>query len=330
MLAAGGYYGFKIWRALYSDNVVNSESGFYTLYIRPGWNMDSLDRALDTVIIDKWGFHQLAGRMNLANNIIPGKYTITDDLGNRPLIRKLRSGKQDEIKILLKGSIDRKDILRELGTKLITDTSGWEQWLDTTKWLSANGYNSDNWPCVMMANTYFFYWASSPEKVFSRFEDEKKKFWNNDRMIKLKKTGLSMNEAIILASIVDAETIFSEEMPVVAGVYLNRLQKDWPLQADPTIRFMVWEKGRKRVLKADLKVEHPYNTYLNKGLPPGPVMLPSLKAIDAVLNASSHDYMFFCAKDDLSGYHLFTASAKEHERNAVRYHKALDARNIMR
>lgn len=320
--------GIWAYRAVMADNIQNDPSGSHVLYISTDWNYDSLKIHLYPILKNQTTFNQVALKMNLPNKVIAGMYKIDNDMGNRKLIQKLRSGQFEQVKILFKSSTTRAEILSQLGNTLQPDSSDFKNYLDTSVTLKNLGYNAETWPCLMMANTYYFNWATTPAGVIKRFLDEKNKFWTEDKIAKASKLGLSVNEAIILASIVDAETMKETELKKIAGVYLNRLQKDWPLQADPTVKYIALKEGRRRVLYSDLKVADPYNTYIYKGLPPGPVILPSVNAVDAVLNAESHDYMFFCAKDDFSGYHLFTTSLDEHNKNAAKYHKALDARGI--
>ncbi|MFT4522289.1 MAG: UPF0755 protein [Bacteroidia bacterium] len=275
-------------------------------------------------------FDLLAKQMNLPNHIHPGMYTLKKSMSNVQIVRLFRSGKHTPIKLMLKPGIKRNEIFGVLGKLLQPDSISFVHFIDTATWLKEHNLNQETWSTIFHGNTFFFKWSTGPEQVFNRFLKESTKFWNAQRMASASNLDLSKKEVYILASIVDAEAIFNAEMPTIAGLYLNRLEKKMFLQADPTILFFVNEDGRKRVLYDDLKKESPYNTYLNVGLPPGPVLLPSDKAIDAVLNASSHDYIFFCAKADLSGYHEFTASYNQHLRNRDRYKKALDARGIKR
>jgi peptidoglycan lytic transglycosylase G len=330
LLIGAGVFGYWAYGAIYTDNIQDNRQGYHDLYISTDWNYDSLNTQLLPMLIEPLTFSKLANQMNLPNKVIPGYYRINNNMSNLGLIRKLRSGSSEQIKVLLRGSSDRSDILVELGNKLQPDSADFQKYVDSLTFLNEMGYTLEDWPCMMMANTFYFNWATTTYQVFERFIEEKKKFWNSNRRVLLQRSGLETNEVLILASIVDAETMRDSELERIAGVYLNRLQKNWPLQADPTIRYFVNSEGRQRVLNSDLKQEHPYNTYLNLGLPPGPILLPSIKAVDAVLNAESHDYMFFCAQDDLSGHHLFTSSLRVHNANARRYHNALNRRNIMR
>ena len=174
-----------------------------------------------------------------------------------------------------------------------------------------------------MPNTYEFYWNTNAEKFVEKMKGEYDKFWNAERQDKAKSKGLSPIQVSTLASIVDKETNKTDEMARIAGVYLNRLRNGWLLQADPTLVFAVGDFGLKRVLNIHKEVESPYNTYKYRGLPPGPICIPSLAAINSVLYAENHNYYYFCAKDDFSGYHVFAKTLTEHNRNAERYQRAL-------
>ncbi len=313
-----------------SDNVSDDESGEHIIYVRSQWTYDSLSTALYPILIDFTSFDAIAKKMNLPNKVIPGKYVIKDHWGNRKLISHLRSGSTQDVDVVLNSSLTGRSILGRIARNIDVDSLQLVNLIDDTDYLKSLGYDADNWTCLFRANTYRFNWATSPKNVFNRFVKEGERFWKANRMAKANKLGMTPNEVIILASIVDAETMRDKEMPIIAGVYLNRIQKGWPLQADPTIRFLITEKGRQRVLNEDLKIESPYNTYINLGLPPGPVLLPSNKAVDAVLDAESHDYMFFCAKADFSGYHAFAKGLSQHNRNAAAYRRELNRRKILR
>jgi UPF0755 protein len=191
--------------------------------------------------------------------------------------------------------------------------------------------NDDNIACIFLPNTYEFYWNTSAEEFINRMLKEYSIFWNSSRKEKANNINLDYYEVAILASIVEKEqTIKVDERPDIAGLYLNRISKGMKLQSDPTVIFAIGDFSIRRVLKKDLKIKSLYNTYLNKGLPPGPICLPSINAIDAVLNASNHDYLFMCAKEDFSGYHNFAKNSINHNKNARKYRRALNKRKIMR
>lgn len=322
-----GWFGYSY---IMKDNVIDSKTGTHTLFVRSNWNYDSLSSSLDSILINKSAFDIVAKKMNLPNRVIPGKYIVSDNLCNRDLISALRSGQTTDIKVVLTGSLNRAQILPKIANPLEVDSTVLIRLMDSTSILDSLGYNKENWPCLFVANTYFFNWATKGDQVIQRFVKEHNSFWNTDRKLLAEEINLTPNEVVILASIVDAETMMDTELPIIAGVYLNRLQQNWPLGADPTIRYLINEEGRQRVLYADLEVESPYNTYKNLGLPPGPILLPSTKAIDAVLNAANTEHMFFCAKPDFSGYHAFAKTNAQHERNRSAYRHALNQRGIMR
>jgi UPF0755 protein len=181
---------------------------------------------------------------------------------------------------------------------------------------------------LFIPNTYEFYWNTSADKFIERMYVEYKHFWSKSRLNKAQKIKLTPEQVIILASIVEEETIKDDEKPTVAGVYLNRLHKNIRLQADPTVRFAVGDFEIKRILNKHLKIDSPYNTYKYAGLPPGPICIPTISSIDAVLNYKKHDYLYFCAKDDFSGYHAFAKTLKQHNINATKYRKALNKNRI--
>jgi UPF0755 protein len=282
------------------------------------------------VLKEPLSFDFLAKKMNLKSHVYPGKYVIEGNKGNRDLIRFFRSAQTSDVKVLVRAGMQLENVAAALAKDLAVDSISMLRELEGGEYINSLDFKGNQKLCLFLANTYALNWASSTDEIVKRFEKEYQKFWNNTRLQRATVLSLSPKEVATLASIVDGEVIFSSEMKRVAGVYLNRLQQDWALGADPTIKFMIKDEGRRRVLLRDLERDHPYNTYKNKGLPPGPIGLPSTKAIEAVLNAEKHNYMFFCAKADLSGYHHFSVSSREHQRFANAYHRAMDARGIMR
>ncbi|MEZ5054908.1 MAG: endolytic transglycosylase MltG [Chitinophagales bacterium] len=199
------------------------------------------------------------------------------------------------------------------------------------KLLDSLHLTEENFPTIFLSNTYEFYWNTTAAAFIERMLKEYTKFWNEDRREKANEIGLSPTNVTILASIIQKESSKYDEYPTIAGVYLNRLKIDMPLQADPTVLFALKKLGvSRRVLHGDLKIKSPYNTYINKGLPPGPICLPELKSIDETLNAEKHNYIYFCAKEDFSGYHNFAATWAEHQVNARKYQQALNESNINR
>jgi UPF0755 protein len=211
-----------------------------------------------------------------------------------------------------------------IGDQIEADSSSIVAYLTDVTNLSHLGFNAKTIPALFLPNTYEFYWNTDAEKFVEKMKGEYDKYWNEERRNKARAIGLSPVQVSILASIVDKETNKTDEMPRIAGVYLNRLRSGWLLQADPTLVFAVGDFEMKRVLNIHKEVESPYNTYKYTGLPPGPICIPSLQSINAVLNAEKHKYYYFCAKEDFSGYHNFAKTLTEHNRNAARYQRALN------
>lgn len=190
------------------------------------------------------------------------------------------------------------------------------------------GFSTTTIAAMFLPDSYEFYWTVTPQRFVERMHHYYTQFWNDERLKKAEKVGLTPIEVSILASIVEEETAKVDEMPIVAGLYINRLRRNIPLQADPTIKYAVGDFTLRRILNKHLSTPSPYNTYLNTGLPPGPIRIPSKTTIDAVLNYQSHNYLYMCAKEDFSGYHNFATTLSEHNRNAQRYHAALNRRGI--
>ena len=312
-----------------APNTANSEQ--VTIKVGQDWTYDSLQYELSrSILSSEKTFELLAGQMNLAAHIYPGVYVVEPGLNNREIITMFRSGKMREVNVVIRSHQEGVNVFATLGRALEPDSTSIAKTFLESDEIADLGLVGDKWACIFQANTYRFNWASSPEQIVQRFVREYNNFWNEERRIKAEKQGLTPAEACILASIVDGESTKTEEMATIAGVYLNRLKNRWPLGADPTLLYIAGERGRQRVLNADKEVDHPYNTYKNLGLPPGPIMLPSTQAIKAVLDPEEHNYMFFCARADFSGYHVFARTLTEHNRNANKYRRALNQRNIYR
>ncbi|TXC81378.1 endolytic transglycosylase MltG [Luteibaculum oceani] len=287
-----------------------------------------LDSLKKQVISNKYTFKWMAELMGYPSLIKGGRYVLAPDLNNLDLIRKLRAGIQDPILVTLSSKRTYQEALGQFSHNLECDSLSMVDEFEST----LVGVKGDVRGTYLIPNTYEFYWNTSCVQVVRRLLDEQQAFWNTSRLEKAKKLGLSKEQVFILASIVQKETAKEDEMPRVAGVYLNRLKKGMKLQADPTLVYLLKVKMNKvgRVLNEDKKIKSPYNTYIYKGLPPGPIYIASPKVIDATLNAESHAYLYFCAKEDFSGYHNFAKTYREHLSNAQRYHRELNRRKIFR
>jgi len=190
------------------------------------------------------------------------------------------------------------------------------------------GFKSEILPALCIPNSYSFYWTTTPAGFLVRMKREFEVFWNETRKLKARTLGLTADQVATLASIVQEESNKNDEKPIIAGVYLNRLRKNWPLQADPTIRFALGDFTIRRILTAQLSIDSPYNTYKKPGLPPGPINFPEISSLEAVLNSVTHDFFYFCAKEDFSGYHNFAKTLSEHNKNAKKYQAALNKMKV--
>jgi UPF0755 protein len=268
-------------------------------------------------------FSFVARLMNYDQEIKPGRYSLRRNMTNIEAIRVLRAGIQEPVNI----TFTHVRLLSELGEKITKNTGvSHEDFYDALdEFIKTNkeGFTKENVIGMFLPNTYEVYFNISPMALVERMHTEYNKFWNSERMEKSKKIGLTPIEVSILASIVQAETVKQAEAPVIAGLYINRLKADMPLQADPTLVFANGDFTLKRVLNEHKEVDSPYNTYMYTGLPPGPINMPRIAIIDAVLDYTDHKYIYMCAKEDFSGNHNFAVTLSEHSKNARKYQTAL-------
>ncbi|HBT85333.1 MAG: endolytic transglycosylase MltG [Fermentimonas sp.] len=273
-------------------------------------------------------FHLLADRMNYPNRIKTGRYAIVDGMTMPDVIRLLRSGVQAPVNLTFNNIRTKENLAGRFSDQLMADSLSIINVLNDTAVAASYGFNNQTFGAMFIPNTYEVYWDTSVENLISRMKREYDAFWNEQRKSKAEKLGLTPMKVSILASIVEEEATYTDEYSTVAGLYLNRLEKGMRLEADPTVKYAVGDPTLRRILFKHLEVESPYNTYKNDGLPPGPIRIPSIKGIDAVLNPTEHNYLFMCAKDDLSGRHNFAVTHAEHARNARAYQRALNERGI--
>lgn len=273
-------------------------------------------------------FIWVAKLMKYGDKIYPGRYLIPMTMSNRDLIAKLRIGKQDEVRYTINNIRTKEQLVGWTAQKLEADSTALYKLLTDSTFLAPNQLTPHNVIAIFMNDTYQFNWNTNAEQFFDRMYKEYDKFWTDERREKAQKVALTPHQVIALAAIVEEETAKTDEMNQIAALYLNRLKAQMPLQADPTVKFAVGDFALRRILKEHLTIDSPYNTYKNIGLPPGPIRIPSKVAIDAVLNPANHNYLFMCAKEDLSGYHNFAVTYDEHLINAHKYQDELDRRNI--
>jgi UPF0755 protein len=302
------------------------------IYIPTG---SSYEQVLDTIysklnIEDRKVFDWVAKKKNYPVLIKPGRYVIENDLSYIELINLLRSGRQKPVRITFNNIRTLNQIAGKIGKQIETDSTRIINFLSDDSNYSSDGFTKENIIALFIPDTYEIYWNTDARGLYNRMLKEYNSFWDDQRLAKAKEKGLNPKEVAILASIIDDEVVKAEEKPRIAGVYLNRLKRGMPLQACPTIKFAMNDFTITRVLNKHLEVDSPYNTYKHTGFPPGPIGCPSIQGLEAVLNAENHDYLFFAAKADFSGYHNFSRTLTEHNRYAAIYQRELDKRKIFK
>ena len=317
--------GLKGYQAVMKPNVMTPEQKDFSLYIPTGSTSNQVKDSLYTngLIVNPKSFEWWAVRKDYPDHVKPGHYLLKDGMSNHQLCNMLNGGLQTPVKVTFNNMRDIPMLAGRIGEQIEADSLAIVEYLNDVAHLADLGLTRYTIPTLFLPNTYEFYWNTSAAQFVEKMKKEYDKFWNEERLSKAKEIGLSPTEVSILASIIDKETNKTDEMPRIAGVYLNRLRNGWLLQADPTLVFAVGDFGLKRVLNIHKEVESPYNTYKYIGLPPGPICIPSLASINSVLNAEKHNYYYFCAKDDFSGYHVFAKTLTEHNRNAERYQRKI-------
>lgn len=325
VVAIGLFFAFRI----FGPNTGGFSKGEF-LYIPTGATYEDVKTALKEgeFVRDISSFDMLAKRADYPARIKAGKYQVKKGMSNYDIVRLLRSGRQVPVKLVINKLRTKQDLVHSIATNLEADSNVlWQMFRDTV-YLSQFGLDTHTVMCAIIPDTYEFWWNTNADKAFRKLEKYYAEYWNKERKQKADSLGLSPQDVTILASIVEEETNKHDEKGNIASVYINRLNKGMPLQADPTVKFAVNDFSIKRVTGHHLKQESPYNTYTNTGLPPGPICTPSKRTLEAVLNSPKTDYIYFCAKEDFSGYHRFSSSYSEHIKNARAYQQALNARGI--
>ncbi|MFV0536592.1 MAG: endolytic transglycosylase MltG [Dysgonomonas sp.] len=273
-------------------------------------------------------FETLATVLGYKDNMRTGRYAVTSDMTVYDLVRDLRSGHQAPVKLKFNNIRTKADLSKRISDQLMLSEESLYNKLDDINTCESLGFTPEDIVAMFIPNTYDIYWDLDLNDFLQRMKKEDSRYWDEKRTSKAKEMGLSPIEVSTLASIVEEECTFSDEYPVVAGLYLNRLHTGQPLQADPTVKFAVGDFSLRRILNKHLEINSPYNTYQHTGLPPGPIRVPSIKGIDAVLNYDKNGYLYMCAKEDFSGRHNFAKTYGEHQVNAAKYRRALNLRGI--
>lgn len=331
LFITSGFLAFNYYSKIYKPNTV--KSGF--LYIPSNSNYNEVEALIRPFLKRVKPFTWVANKKNYPNTIKAGKYKITEGLSNNELVNLLRSGRQTPIKLSFNNQDTLEKLAGRIAEQLEADSISLLNAFNDVAFLKKHKFSNRTALGMYIPNTYEFYWNTSATTFRNRMLEEYNRFWNNSRLEKARNKKLSKEQVITLASIVQKETASVSERPMVAKLYLNRLQDKWPLQADPTIIFALKQKhGQnyvvKRVLLKDLKITSTYNTYLNAGLPPGPISMPDVSSIDAVLNPANHNYFYMCASVSDIGKHVFAKTLSQHNRNAAKYQNWLNKQGVNR
>ncbi len=308
---------------LFKSNVSSDLKEEY-VKIPSNTSLDDLVKQLtnDEIITDESNFRQWAGWLNY-ENIRSGRFKIKAGWSSYDLIKHLQRGEQAPVKVVLNNERTPEQVAGKIAKVLEKDSATFAQAFNDTALLTELGVSRPTLMCIFTPNTYEFFWNTEPRKFLERMAKEYKKFWNADRTAKAAAQGMTPEQAVTMASIVDGESTRKDEIPKVAGAYINRLKQNIKLQADPTVQFALMEiehtPSFRRLRNSDYLVAHPYNTYVHEGLPPGPICMPSPASVEAVLNPEKHNYIFFVAKPDNTGYHNYAETYEQHLVNVKTY-----------
>jgi UPF0755 protein len=326
VVAVGAYV---LYRNVLSPNVTVKRDPMY-VYIPTNSTFEDVVDILtkQNLLRKEKSFEWTAKEMKYVNNIKPGKYLLKPAMSNKELVRLLKSGRQTPVRLVFNNIRTKQELADRISEQIEATSMTILNLLEDDDYIKRMGFNADNVLSLFIPNTYEVWWNTSADKFLQRMKKEYDKFWTAERLQKARNIGLSRVQVSVLASIVQQESIKEDEKPTIAGVYMNRLNKNWKLEADPTLVYALGNFKVNRILNVYKAIDSPYNTYKYAGLPPGPICLPSITSINAVLNYVRHDYFYFCAKEDFSGYHSFAATYPQHQANARRFQKALDRRGI--
>lgn len=326
-------FTFYFWQIFKTPNLLLEKEKSFALHIPNGATYQTV---LDTlkkneIVNDQVSFQFLAKMLKYPDRVKSGRYVIEPNSTNYTVLTKLREGDQDAVRLTFNNIRLKEELIQRIGGKFEFGESKFREALSNPVVCQKYGLDTVTIVSMFLPNTYDIFWDVNTERFLDRMHSEYKKFWNDERLAKAKAIDMTPVEVSILASIVEEEQgRKKDERPRVAGMYINRLRTNMPLQADPTIKFALGDFGIKRILTAQLRVASPYNTYLNTGLPPGPIRVADLVSLNSVLDYEKHNYTYMCAKADLSGYHAFADNYADHLANARMYQAELNRRQIMK
>lgn len=332
LVVIGGWILLKLHAKVFGPNVELSDKKTESFYIPTGSTFEDVKGLIEVsgFLKNTNSFVWLAEIKDYPESIRPGHYLLNNGMSNNELVNMLRGGLQSPIELTFNNIRTKEELAGKVANIIEADSATLLNVLLDSAMLATYDFTPATVPAMIIPNTYEIWWNTDARGFLNRMHQEYQKFWNESRLEEARKAGMTPVEVATLASIVDEETIKSDEKPTVAGVYINRLNKGIRLQADPTIKHVIGDFTINRVLSNDLIIDSPYNTYMYHGLPPGPIRFPSVSGIEAVLNHEDHDYLYMCAKDDFSGYHNFAKTLHQHNINAAKYRRALGQRRIWR
>ncbi len=317
-----------LWIVVFKPNVKSDTA--LRIYLPSGSSFENLMDTLKSsgALRSDRNFLVAAKLKSFNRSLKSGSYIIDPGMNNSAIVNMLRSGRQAPVNVTFNNIRTLDEMAARIGSQIEADPASLSRFFDDENNYSADGFTRQTLITVFLPDTYQLYWSLDAKGFYRRMLREYNVFWNDERLASAKALNLTPVEVSTLASIIEEESSKYDEMPRIAGVYLNRLHKGIPLQADPTVKFAVNDFTIRRVLNEHLEVDSPYNTYRYRGLPPGPVRCASKPALEAVLKAEKNDYLFFVAKADFSGYHHFSRTLSEHNRYAAAYRRELNKRRI--
>ena len=326
-------YGFVLLNQIFSANTKFEDKEVY-VYVPTDSKYEDVQKILAPYVEKMDRFDLVANKRGYDDNVIPGRFLLTKGMNSYALVKTMRLN--SAVKLAFNNQERVEDLAGRVGSQIEADSVSLLKSFKDSIFLKENGFNEDNVIAMFIPNTYEIYWNTTAVKFRDKMIKEYRNFWTKERIAKADKQGLTPVEATTLASIVHKESVKKDERPRIAGVYLNRLRAGMPLQADPTVIFAMKKKSNdfeqviKRVFYNDLTMSHPYNTYMNTGLPPGPIAMPDITALEAVLNPEKNDYIYFCASVERFGYHEFAVTLEEHNKNAKKYSEWINSQGVKR
>ncbi|PWA08609.1 endolytic transglycosylase MltG [Flavobacterium laiguense] len=326
-------YGFVLISQIFSDNTKFAEKELY-VYVPTGSDYEQVKKIIAPYVKNMDRFEMVAGKTSYPENVKSGRFLFKKGMSSYDLVRTMKVN--DPVSLAFNNQERLENFAGRVGSQIEPDSLELLNTFKDSIFLKENGFTEENVLVMFIPNTYDIYWNTSAEKFRDKMIKEYRNFWNKERTAKAVAQGLTSIQATVLASIVHKESVKKDERPRIAGVYLNRMGLGMPLQADPTVIFAMKKKSNdfnqviKRVFYNDLIMKHPYNTYVNIGLPPGPIAMPDITALEAVLNPEKHNYIYFCASVDRFGYHEFAATLPEHNVNAKKYSDWIIGQGVQR